>query len=408
MTTPALALLDAPRPAAATECDSAVVSETVGVCREAFGDALRAVILTGSLARGEATWARQDGERSTSSGDAEFLLLFRDGRPLPLGGDTAAVETVVEDRLRARRLFCEVTLAPCHAAYLSGLPPSIFAYELRACGRVVSGDPEALRCVPAFEIAEIPREDAWRMLCNRLVEQLAPLAEMEWTADPTPALRYRTVKLYLDMATSLLAFLGAYAPSYRGRAEALRRLAEDGGPHGLPLSLPELARKVTACTRFKLHGEGATGLESWPAWREAVRLARELWRWETATLAGAPPDASDDALRARWMSALTGPSRHRGWLYVARAEGWHRAWRRWPRWLRLAWRGSPRHCIYAAATRLLFALAASDSLPHAAPPWRELGDWLPVPSGGGALETGPRLAAEIVANYDRFLVGTRA
>jgi hypothetical protein len=244
------------------------------------------------------------------------------------------------------------------------------------------------------------------MLCNRLVEQLEPLADTDSLAAPRlPApVRYRAVKLHLDMATSLLVFLGAYAPSYRERAEKLERFASDGPPpSGLPLPLLDLARKVAACTRFKLEGEPAACLDGWPAWREAVRQARDLWRWETSVLTGLPASTPDFLLWEGCMEAQPRAARLRGWVYAARAEGW-RAWRQAPRWARLARRASPRHCVYAAGTGLLFALAGSGGGDAAL---ERLGAWLPLTRGTGAVAV-PALASDVAANYHRFLVGTRA
>jgi hypothetical protein len=279
---------------------------------------------------------------------------------------------------------------------------------------VVWGDGAALRAVPSFPAAAIPREDAWQLLCNRMAEQLEPLAHIPWPAAGglPPAVRYRTVKLYLDMATSLLVFLDAYAPSYRERAEKLERLAEDGWPPaGLPFALRDLARKVAACTLFKLDGEVLDGLDGWPAWREAVREARELWRWETAALTGAPATAADDVLRETWMRAQPAAARLRGWLYVARAEGWRGAWRHGVRWARLARHGSPRHCVYAAATGLLFDLAGAADGSARRPVAVDGRRWLPVPGcesdDGGRTPLAP-VASAVAANYHRFLVGTRA
>ena len=411
MTAPALAWPQPPAPVGAgPELSALVVAETIRACRDAFAEALAAVILTGSVARGEGTWAREEDGWSLL-GDAEFLLLFREDHHLPRTVEVDAVVALIQDRLRGRRLRCEITLAPCHDGYLRGLRPSIFAYELRACGRVVWGDPDAIRAVPCFPAQAIPREDAWRLLSNRLVEQLEPLAGAWPRSDELPAAaRYRANKLYLDMATSLLVCVGAYAPSYHERSEALDRLARDARPTAdLPLAVPEFARKVAASTRFKLDPAAGVGLDSWAEWSEAILQARQLWRWETAVLARAPAAASDDTLRERWMGAQPWPMRLRGWLYVARAEGSARSWRCWPRWARLARRGSPRHCVYAAATEVLFALAAGFGSTQ--PPADKNGPrrWLPVP-GRDRDERDPlaALATDIVANYHRFLVGTRA
>src|SRR5207249_7979397 len=192
----------------------AVVAES---CADAFGRELRAVILIGSLAREEATIVPIEGGTELL-GDAEFLLLFHDRFPLPPASRVAGLESAVRARLRGEGLRAEVELSPCDSRYLRSLGPHVFAYEMRACGRIIWGDPDALSLVPSFPPEQIPREDAWRLLCNRLIEQLEPLSTLRWPcASPPVEVRYRTAKLYLDMATSFLLFAGAYAPSYRDR-----------------------------------------------------------------------------------------------------------------------------------------------------------------------------------------------
>jgi hypothetical protein len=336
----------------------AIAAEAARVSAERFGHALRAVVLTGSLARDEGTFVRK-GHEQILFGDAEFLLVFHERTALPRPDVVAEAARAVEDGLAQAGVRGTIGLSPCHARYLQDLGSQIFAYELRACGRVVWGDPDVLALVPPLAAADIDRVDAWRLLCNRLVEQLESVARSD-TAEGSldPALRYHTTKLWLDMATSLLVFTGGYEPTYRGRANSLSALAaRPAAPSDAPFDLPRFASRVRACTRFKLGVATSAELSETGSWREAVVQARELWRWELCRLTAAPADASDHALRERWMRRQRLASRARGWAYAARRYGWHRSWRHWPRWARLLRGGSPRHWIYAAATELLFALA---------------------------------------------------
>src|SRR5207249_4071703 len=111
----------------------------------------------------------------------------------------------------------------------------------------------------------------------------------------------------------------AYAPSYRDRAQALRRLAGRGGPPvDCPLSLAAFASRVEACTRSKLDAMGGEELGSWTSWREAIEQARALWRWELARLTAAPEGASEQALWERWRRRQPARARLRGWLYGLR------------------------------------------------------------------------------------------
>lgn len=373
--------------------------------------AIRSVIVTGSLARGEST-VSIEATRAVVLGDAEFLVLFADEMPLPRASETRALADAIEHALRARGVDCPVTLSPVHSGYLRSLRPHIFAYELRTCGRVVVGDPDVLGLIPTFAASEIPIEDGWRMLCNRLVEQL------ETSFGPARAKRYRTAKLYLDMATSLLLFAGRYRPSYRQREAELRELARAGRPSdSFPFPLGPFAERVSLCTRWKL--DGSTEPPDL-RWGEAISDARLLWRWELAGLiatTGEIPDQRlpDQLLMDRWIRRQSLSDRARGWLYLLRRLGWHRSWGYWPHWIRLARRASPRYWVYGAACRLLFQLPdrleAGTDLPSDSTEWAAIARALPTMPPEDPMAEGPawpRLAEAITANYRTFLVETRA
>jgi hypothetical protein len=397
----------APAPPAAQEAAAprAIVVETVRACAGRFGHGLRAVVLTGSLARDEGTFARV-GDRLLLLGDAEFLLVFHDGAPLPAPAETADLTRSVERALRGRGLDGKIGLSTVRGRFLRGLGRQIFAHELRACGRVVWGDRGVLALVPAVGAGEIDPADAWTLLCNRLVEQLAALAE--------PRGPYPTVKLWLDMATSFLVFAGACAPTYGARAAHLAALAATpGAARDAPIDLGVFARRVERCTRFKTGAISGAELGDALSWPLAVDQARQLWRWELRRLTGASAGLSDRALAAAWTSRQPLASRARGWAYAARQAGWHRGWRHWPRWARLAGRGSPRHAIYAAAAELLFGLTparegdAGQATSREDPSrLRQMGRDLPLraPQSGDWRV----LAGAIAANYRALVVETRA
>jgi hypothetical protein len=377
---------------------AAIAAATRQVVKDAFGPSLRALILTGSVARDEQTVVREAG-RTRLLGDAEFLIVTR-GRRLPPTEAVDAAARTVERALLALGVEAHVCLTACPPAFLRGLTPAIFAYELRACGEVLLGERGVLRLIPPFAASAIPREDAWRLLCNRLIEDLDPPASIG--ADQRDQARYRTVKLYLDMATSLLVFLGAYAAGYAARAARLRALAAEG-TGAVPFPLAELADRVEACTRFKLTGEAPPA--DTPASRdESIAWAERLWRWEMSVLTGLPASAPAPRLMDGWMARQPVPRRLRGWLQVARAQGWLGGWRDRARWPRLVWRASPRYWIYAASAALLFDEAADADARDES--WRRR---LPVlPSGLGAPSGARPLAHDVAWNYRTFLVQTRS
>jgi len=391
-------------------------------------------VLAGSLARDEGTFVETERGRRLL-GDAELLLVFDDGATPPPAADLALIREQIEARLQRRGLRAEIALSAVGRGYLRRLPPSIFAYELRASGEAVAGEAAVLGLIPKFAAADIPREDAWRMLANRLVEQLAGTDELlEERAILSPETHYRTVKLYLDMTTSLLVFAGAYAPTYMERADNLARLAKWSGATTWPFPLAPFAEYVAAATRWKLSGGSLVTEARRLFWERAIDYAEALWLWELRRLTGRDRDESPAALMSLWMGRQPWSGRVRGWAHVVRARGWHRSWPLWPRWLRQTSQGSPRHLVYQAASALVFELRATSGQRRSVADLQRLADVLPVASwpeqpapdsiggsapdsiggsapdsiGGSAPDSIGALANATLANYKSFVTETRA
>jgi hypothetical protein len=403
-----------------------ICEEIIRSCAERYAKELRAVVLTGSMARDEGTFVTE-GKHWRVLGDAEALLVFRSDATLPSALEIGSLQRSIQKTLLARGVSCQISLSAVHPKYLRSLRPHIFAYELKACGQVIWGDSAVLSLIPPFSEADIPLEDAWRLLGNRMIEQLEVAEEL---ANRHQALSadayYRTVKLFLDVATSYLLFQRAYAPSYRKREENLSRLVGDVSAESCsPFSqLGRFSEHITACTEFKLGECGRSGNASEPCenlgskiafWKEGVTHARELWRWELARLTEIHTSIPESELLTVWMRRQPLREKLRGWAYVVRSCGWLRAWRQWPRWVSRLWAASPRYWLYAAASSLLFRLpelAEGDGeLPGEDVDWRQIRCSLPVvreATGQVQLPGWQQAALDIVWNYHRFLEGTRA
>lgn len=393
-----------------------IICESVQAeCVSFFGRQLRAVIVTGSVARGEASFVRTEGLWEVR-GDAEFMVVLEKNVILPLCATLGTLRQRIEKVLHQRTVRCTVELSAVHPAYFRQLPPHIFTYELKHCGRVIWGDDRILELIPKFSVDDLSLEDAWRLLCNRLLEVLECMPEPSHEENPTPAkLSYRILKLNLDMATSLLVFVRAYAPTYRERQEILRRLADQTAQAGkYPFELVGFADHVANCTDEKLAPPWNTHPPLDLSWRDAICTAHSLWRWELDRLVGIKEPLSDRKLFDQWMRAQPLGARIRGWAYVLRARGWYKSYREWPHWLRLCWKASPRYCVYRAACELLFQSFDPDSARHEQAEnacWNDLYDWLPVvsrPEINGKGSSWLRFASVIVTNYQEFLIGTRA
>lgn len=397
---------------------SAVVQQICEVVtaegRAAFGNRMIALILTGSAARGEATIVNS-GHGWDVLGDAEFLAVLE---PVPETKASARADTVMHEsmqKLRALGIRVTVDLGLVDPPYLKGLPPHIFSHELRSCGKVVFGDPSVLRLIPRFSARDILCEDAWRLLCNRMIEQLRFVRDLEdLDSHITDELHYATVKLFLDMATSYLVFAESYAPSYCDRAKRLDALADD--PCGeTPFPLRKFATRVEECTAWKLSGDEQDANSRLKLWREAISYMRRLWRWELIQLTGSRGELTIAGLSRRFAQQQELKQRLRGWASVAKRRGWLKSARQWPRWMKLGFRSSPRYLVYQAAAEVAFRLPCL--IKHKGKPprldvnWDEIRKLLPESRQQSASPAGidwREVADDILWNYSEFLRDTRA
>jgi len=399
--------------------DSIQLRETIcGVveqeCARCFGDRLKALVLGGSLARDEATIIRTE-ECRLVRGDAEFMLVFEKSTALPAAAALDAVRRRIESDLSVRKIKCKIDLNAEHPSYSQRLPPHISTYELKHCGRVIAGDEAILQLIPDYSAAELSREDAWRLLCNRLIEVLEYTDEL--SGEPrrfSQELQYRIVKLYLDMATSLLVFVGGYAPSYRQRRDAMLRLAaRERNAEAFPFELGGFADLVATCTAEKLLPQGHDERRVDLSLRTAIQTAHALWRWQLAQLVGTKSVSDDRDLFDQWMKVQPSWKRIRGWLYIVRACGWQWSYRFWPRWWGLR-KASPRDWTYLVASRLLFQATEdvnSSQTCGVDANWASLSRCLPVAKATANQPASPSwkdVARDVVWNYREFVMGTRA
>jgi hypothetical protein len=350
-------------------------------------------------------------------GDAEFLVVFREGSHLPDGTETRLLAQRIEHAILQHGVFCHVELSAVSPKYFRQLPAHIFGYELRASGQVVYGDCEILSLIPEFSAAEIPLYDAWRLLNNRMIEQLETAGEVAHEEKDLSRSYYRTVKLYLDMATSLLIFLRAYRPTYGQRMEQLRILAAtQPGSENYPFRLDEFADRVALCTKLKLNSrelgdESACSIDLLR--HDAIEYARQLWNWELTQLQLATSGPARFCAWAGEQGYESWSQWLRGWLYILRNQGWHRSWRQWSRWIPLCLQASPRFLIYSVGSSVFFRLPELrlDAPSRSRPDWARLRRRLPVISPESTPEActdWQRLATDVLWNYREFLTATRA
>lgn len=351
------------------------IEAVAALIREEYRPA-RALIVTGSAARNEATIAlTAHGERWLS--DLEFLVVVPNAARIR--AEVAALDRLARRaslELARNNVHAVVELTPAPVRYFERIRPHLFGYELRECGRQIGGTENYLARIPRFNWREIPLEDAWRLTSNRIVEWL----EQRITAGrPSwPDRFYALSKQYLDLVTSLSLFSGRYAPSYGERAAAVPEIAAWIRANGPEIDVDRFERGARLCWKFK---SGPVAGFEW-LWDEpgsedlAEALDSHGLEWFHKEL--------PEMLCAvwRWQSRRAGKAdgfsnRLRGWAKLALRE-------RDPAllgpFLRLFWRGSPRSLVYECA----FLLAASCEAPDPATLGRVRG-LLPAPAGPRAL-----------------------
>ncbi len=384
-------------------------------CFQSLGSRLKAVILTGSLARSEATWRETEHGLEFLS-DAEFMIIMRDREEIPSAEVLTLICRGAEEELRTRGLLCKISSGAVHESYLSGLGETIFGHELLTCGEVLYGDPDILLSKTRNECC-VSEEDAWRLLANRTVELLEIVPELvDGTVPLSQEAQYRLTKLYCDMATSILALKREFVAGYQARLEKVRHLREHDAFRDLPIDVDTFVSLVGRCTEYKIaHSwNGVSPFVGREAAREAVSVLLALWSWELEQIHGAA-NASPTFLLRIHMKEQRLKDRVRGWAFVVRRRGLLDSLRTSWRWLRLLRLSSPRYCVYAAGLEFWSNLEKSSAsfdfriVNPVTPALETARDWLPIanPSADSTSEM-KGLAQAILWNYHEFLVETRS
>ena len=389
-----------------------ICKEVAIECQAILGQSLRSIVLTGSLAREEATF-KKVGDGWELLGDVDCLLVLQTGATLPPAAEVDSLGKTIEARLLGFGIRAQIGLNIVRPSYFRVLPHHIFTFELRSSGRVIWGDPEVLGLIPDFPPEQISRDDAWRTLCHRIIELLACLQEMPFPIETLPpGLVYATLKLYLDMATSYLVFLGRYAPTYAERERRLRLLAEnEGAGKRSPFSLKEFSRRVSECTAWKLCGPPDSDQMACQLLEEAIVYAQLLWRWESVQLASNDRPLLVGALCESVARQQGIAQRLRGWISISCRTNWSQSWKDLPRWVRLGFGASPRYLVYRVAVEAFWQLPSL--LQHQRSTqinlnWDALRSLLPTraPAPPSRLSYWHDLVREVTWNYQRFLLGT--
>ena len=368
------------------DVESLICASAANSAQAYFPSQLTALVVTGSTARGESSIREKSGEIFVL-GDLELVVITPDGSAIE------GLKEAVAKELSSQRIACDVSIMFCSKEQLLQLPPSVFTFELRECGKVLIGDIATLSAMPRVEPSALPLEDAWRMLGNRAVELLETLTS-SGSGGANDQIGYRVAKLYLDVCTSLLIFAGGYEPSYAARTVKLcANLASLSSR--VQADLSNFAVRTRRALEAKLSGNAVEEFSSPESIGMAIQFLLLINRWELQQMAG-----SATTLDA-YISSRDLQARVRGWAAVTRRVDPKDAAINAYRWSLLVRRGSPRHLIYKVAFELLNnrASQSTDGL-------HDLNQLLPLPASGQ--RSWNSVAQATAANYHRFVEVTRS
>ena len=285
------------------------------------------VLLTGSFARGEGTVIPNPRSGSRWLSDVECLVVVRAGvvskQEIQRAMRQVERDTNSESGVAARGIKVEL-----RAILIEGmlrLRPAIFTRELCEHAKLIWGDPDS---IPAPRIpirgVSISPHDAFRLLNNRIIEQIAVRSEYADLASDSTAVAYSLAKFWIDLGTSLSVFLGCYLPGYLSRQKPVEdALLAHPEILGAEMSGRLICRFRNAMAQKLGHARFASG-DLAPEFNEAVKIARATWNWESAQLTGATAAGGDWRwIFARLGSLETAAQRLRDWARVLRQpSGW--------------------------------------------------------------------------------------
>jgi hypothetical protein len=275
------------------------------------------LILTGSVARGEGALIAKPRARSRWLSDLEFHVVIPEGRR----ASQADVDAVLRDAERAinlapanQRRGLRVGFNSIRAPQLARLRPAIFSREMLEHGKLLWGEPSALPLPQWWQEGrvDIPLLDAFRLLNNRIVQQVDARLHCGAGKDPDLLPAYTLQKFWIEMATSLSVFLGCYRTSYRERRAALSKLLEEQ-PELFGEAGQLLISRLTTAIEVKL-GHVTPAPCSNEAFNENAIVAEMIWKWETAQLLAHPrADAGWRSIGARLRQLEPFKQRGRDW-----------------------------------------------------------------------------------------------
>jgi hypothetical protein len=280
------------------------------------------VLLTGSFARGEGTVVPDSTSRSRWLSDVECLVVVRGGivPQREIDSSLRRVELKINSDCGSAERGIKVELRSILTEGMLRLRPAIFTRELCEHGKLIWGDPAAIP-LPRVPVSgeEISKHDAFRLLNNRIIEQIAVRSAYADRASDATAVAYSLAKFWIDLGTSLSVFLRCYRTGYRSRQQpiedALRAHPEILGDE----MSGRLISRFRNAMEQKLGHAGFASADLNCEFSEAVEIARATWNWQSDQLLGTHTAAGDwHRIFARLRSIETAAQRFRDWARLFR------------------------------------------------------------------------------------------
>lgn len=351
----------APTSEAAGSFVSARLAPAFAQVRAWAGEALEALVLSGSHAGGDGVWFSSSDGRSVSLSDLDVWAVVRsDDDVRAASARAAAGRAGAREALAGLGLVAPLETGFVTRAGLARMPAKPGTIELRRQGRVIEGDGSVLATIPDYGPDDVSAEERTLLLENRAFELLLAWPALSAGDESARALaRHAVLKVAVDLAT-----VGALVQHELPMGRAAR----------IAWGLAHLPASPTARSRF----------DSSPASFSAL--------WEAAARFAARPELLDpDAARREWLECarawsdtwwrLTagGADHDDVWRAVektARRAPWRRRVRQalefQPRVgagparierLRAALIGTPRHRVHGAGAALVLAAAETGESP---------------------------------------------
>ncbi|MFQ5835039.1 MAG: hypothetical protein ACE5HR_03865 [bacterium] len=315
-------------------------------------------ILTGSMSRGEGVAIIESDGRVRLYSDMDMLLVANDNGNIDRKLKKAKeIESALRKYLLLARVEGNAEVNIISRSCFRRFRENIFGCELKGHGKILWGEPSVLEEIPDLYPDKIPRHDAFALLNNRILEQLTSLEDVLHHRDTSRNL-YNISKLYLDIITSLLVFLGEYESTYAARNLKFKQVVRQFDSTSLAGCMKNLVEKADYWTHWRLHPGTNGTLDSAPLeqWLELMSYTREVWLWELSNLLNHRLSKDVFILISSYLVEEPFSDKVKGWLRLLKRCYMLKKPLPYGRTVKLLTKGSPRALTYSCGALLYFAI----------------------------------------------------